>query len=283
MKQRGTLILTLTVAATIVVVVVALLVRTRAGLSDRATTTHFSATAVGSNMRRLPQTVLWAWERPEDLRFINPRETAVAFLHASVFLTGDEVLKRPRLQPLRVPDEATMIAVVRIETDRRRRPALSDAQMEQTISVLLDAAKRKNVRAVQIDFDALANTERDFYRTLLVSLRARLPAEMPVSITALTSWCFGADWLKDLPVDEAVPMLFRMGADEQQIRNRLRAGEDFRRTQCGTSLGVSTDEMFEQLPLLARDRRVYIFNPQPWTQERYADVRRALTEAAAAR
>lgn len=280
MQQRGTLILTLTLAAITVVVVGALLVRARVGLSDRLAATHLS-TAAASNMRRLPQTVLWAWERPEDLRFIDTRETAIAFLHASVFLTGDEVLKRPRLQPLDVPDEASMIAVVRIETDRRRRPSLSDDQRERTIAVLLEAANRKNVRAVQIDFDALATSEREFYRQLLESLRARLPVEMPISITALTSWCIGDDWLDTLPVDEAVPMLFRMGADAEQIRNSLRAGEDFRGSRCGTSMGVSTDEMFERLPLLARDqrRRVYIFNPRSWTRENHHDVRRALAKS----
>ena len=35
----------------------------------------------------LPDTVLWAWEHPEDLRALNPRTTAVAFLAATLNLS----------------------------------------------------------------------------------------------------------------------------------------------------------------------------------------------------
>ena len=47
-------------------------------------------------MRGLPQLVLWAWERPEDLRFINPQTTAVGFLVDTIDLRGDTVTASPR-------------------------------------------------------------------------------------------------------------------------------------------------------------------------------------------
>ena len=34
---------------------------------------------------------------------------------------------------------------------------------------------------------------------------------MPLTITALASWCDGDDWIDGLPVADASPMLFRMG------------------------------------------------------------------------
>ena len=41
-----------------------------------------------SPARRLPAVVLWAWERPEDLRFLAGREAGVAFLAATVRFSG---------------------------------------------------------------------------------------------------------------------------------------------------------------------------------------------------
>src|ERR1700687_4297711 len=55
---------------------------------------------------QMPRVVLWAWERPVDLRFINPRETGVAFLARTVYPRSSEVVVRPRLQPLDLPEGA---------------------------------------------------------------------------------------------------------------------------------------------------------------------------------
>src|SRR5687767_16011817 len=70
-----------------------------------------------------PAVILWAWERPEDLTFIDPQKTGVAFLAKTITLRGDKVLVRPRLQPLTLPEGAKTIAVVRIETDRSDSPS----------------------------------------------------------------------------------------------------------------------------------------------------------------
>ena len=71
------------------------------------------------------------------------------------------------------------------------------------------------------------------------------------------------DWLSDLPIDEAVPMLFRMAADGKQIANRLDAGEEFTAPLCRQSYGVSTDEPRARL---SSWRRLYVFSPDPWTE-----------------
>jgi hypothetical protein len=122
---------------------------------------------------------------------------------------------------------------------------------------------------VQIDFDATAS-QREFYRRMLNDLRARLP-NTPISMTALTSWCMDDDWIAALPVDEAVPMLFRMGRDDRSIRARLKSGDDFREPLCRTSVGVSTDE---PQAMRAGGRRVYWFAPRSWTQSQLAEVTR---------
>ena len=69
--------------------------------------------AASSNKR--PSLILWAWERPTDLTFIDPGQTAVAFLARTVHLQGNEVLTRPRLQPLKLPERVSLVAVARVD------------------------------------------------------------------------------------------------------------------------------------------------------------------------
>ena len=93
--------------------------------------------------------------------------------------------------------------------------------------------------AIQIDFDA-ADSERDVYRRLLARVRAVLPRTVPLSMTALASWCVGDTWLDGLPVDEAVPMLFRMGPINEpysSIGVRPADAVPACRAAVGTSLG----------------------------------------------
>lgn len=212
-------------------------------------------------IRGLPRLVLWAWERPEDMRFINPQTTAVGFLVDTIDLRGDTVTARPRLQSLRVPDRAHLVAVVRIEADQDA--ALSRSQIEQTATAIAKAASLPRVMAVQVDFDA-TRTQRDFYRCLLLDVRRRLGPAAPISITALASWCLGDDWISSLPIDEAVPMLFRMGAGTNEVVEQLSSGRDFRASICRGSLGVSSDERWASLP---SGRRLYVFHNRPWTKQ----------------
>lgn len=223
--------------------------------------TESSLGIASSQMDRLPRTVLWAWERPEDLTFLDTQEVGVAFLATTLALSGERVAERPRLQPLRISPGTSLVAVARIETDHAMRPLLSQSQRDETVRRLADLARRPGIAALQIDFDAL-KSEREFYRALLVDLRREMPGSMPLSITALASWCIDDDWLHDLPVDEAVPMLFRLGVDVRQVRGYLTAGGRFQNSLCKESAGISMDE---PVPPVLDGRRLYVFNPRPWT------------------
>jgi hypothetical protein len=220
-----------------------------------------------SRVAKLPTTILWAWERPERLDFIDPERVGVAFLAKTIYLRGDRVISRPRFQPLTLPPGARLVAVARIESetspDYSRRPGLSPAQIKETAATISELATLPNVVMVQVDFDAAAS-ERAFYRELLTQLRGKLPPTTALSITALASWCKGDNWLEDLPVDEAVPMLFRMGVERKQFLSGLAGGETFSSTLCRTTAGVSTDEPLAQLP---RVQRLYVFNPRVWSPD----------------
>jgi hypothetical protein len=229
------------------------------------------APSTSDALASLPPVVLWAWEQPENLDFIDPARFGVAYLAKTCSLIGDDVEVRPRRQPLRVPDGTVVIAVVRIETDPQDKPTYSDQQAERLISAITDAARARGVSGIQIDFDA-KSSERIFYRNVLVHLKSTLPAREPLSITALASWCYGDDWISALPVDEAIPMLFRMGVDSNNVRRSLESRTDFKAAPALHSLGISSDET---LPWIPPGRRVYIFNPKPWTEQ---SLQKALDE-----
>jgi len=210
-----------------------------------------------------PSLVLWAWERPEDLRFLDPTKAGVAFLAATVRLGPKGMSYRPRMQPLQVARDTKLVAVVRIETVAGAE--LEDEIARQVAREIAQAARLPAVVAIQVDFDATAS-ERAFYRGLLLELSRQLPPSMPISITALTSWCIGDRWMTGLPIDEAVPMLFRMGVGEADVTNWMRSGHDFREPACRTSIGISLDERWPKLPA---ERRVYAFSPSPWTERSF--------------
>jgi len=216
--------------------------------------------------RRLPPVMLWAWEHPQDLSFIDPARVGVAFLERTVVIDdapgaepSTRVAVRPRLQPLRVPARTALVAVVPVEAPGAAH-RLTPEVRARAVDAIAAAAAFPGLAGLQVDFDA-ARSQRPFYRALLQDLRNVLPARLSLSMTALASWCIGDPWLGGVPVDETVPMLFRMGADAHAVRRTL-AREDFPCEACRTSLGVATDE---PAPALRRGRRLYVFHAGPWT------------------
>ncbi len=90
-----------------------------------------------------------------------------------------------------------------------------------------------------------------------------MPASLPLSITALASWCSYDDWIATLPVDEAVPMLFRMEPDRRRARPD-RPELRIREPLCTGSVGISTHEPW---PEEMADKRIYIFADRGWRND----------------
>jgi hypothetical protein len=176
----------------------------------------------------------------------------VAFLARSISWRDGQVTSRPRYQPLVVNPGTVMMAVVRLDANGGPMP-----DPEAIVPDLLKAASGPRVGALEIDFDARAS-EREWYADLLRRTRSRL--SVPLTITALASWCLADPWIRALPVVDAVPMLFRMGPGEpHEVR-------EFSTDVCRSSLGISTDEA----PLTAaHGRRLFVYHPQSWTPEAY--------------
>jgi Protein of unknown function (DUF3142) len=218
--------------------------------------------AAGGHLDGFPRVVLWAWERPEDLRFLAGRKAGVAFLASTVWLSGSATRVIRRRQPLLVDPATPLMAVVRVETARGAKASLTSEQREAVVSTALRAVRLPRVSAVQIDSDAAAS-ERAFYGSVLTDLRARLDPRLGLSFTALASWCAGDRWLGSLPVDEVVPMLFQMGPDSAAIR--ARAAADGLAPECRDAVGFS----LEEAGVPAKGRRAYLFSSEPWTELRF--------------
>ena len=204
-----------------------------------------------------PRLVLWAWERPVDLREL-PTGVGVAFLAQTMTLSADSHVTAPRRHPLHVDPSTHLVAVTRVEApgevpERREAVAAIAADIARTI-------KLPRVSGVQVDFDARAS-QRQMYRHLLHEIRAALPPGAPLSMTALASWCLDDYWLDDLPVDEVVPMLFRMGPTEDMHRRELETRAPAR--ACRGAVGLSLDE--PSGIFVRRGKRLYMFNPNAWT------------------
>jgi len=212
-----------------------------------------------ARMRKLPSRTFWAWERAEDLRAVDPQTTAIAYLDQTILLGWDAV-STPRRQPLTYPSNATLIAVVRIEAPPGA--SLDTVQQQKAVALLLKSAQRPGIAALQVDFDA-TRSQRPFYAELLADLRRQMPADLPLSITALASWCGRDDWIASLPVDEAVPMLFRMEPDRRRAAPdapQMRISEP----KCMGSVGIST---LEAWPDHMAGKRIYIFADRGWHED----------------
>ncbi len=208
-----------------------------------------------------PRLVVWAWEQATDLTGLTRPDVGVAYLAEEIRLRSDGIVTRPRQQPLKVSAGTWLTAVVRIDIDPAATPSMSPIQRARVAGEILAVASREAARitSVQIDFDA-PRSARSFYAALLRDLRRDLSPRLRLSMTALASWCLGDRWIAGLPVDEAVPMLFRMGTGEREVRAWLDAGKDFGPAVCRSSVGLATDE---PAPEVRADRRIYVFSPRP--------------------
>jgi uncharacterized protein DUF3142 len=209
-----------------------------------------------AGVSEFPKTIVWAWDRAEDLRFLPPG-VGVAFLADTVTISAGKVSERLRLEPVQISAGVPRLAVVRIET---KPNSLTPEARSRVADSVLRSARLQGVSGIQIDFDT-RRSERTWFRELLLEVRRKLPRQQTLSITALASWCEGDDWISSLAIDEAVPMLFRLGPERETFRRLAACDHEFREPLCRTSFGFSTDEV----GLSSCGKRVYWFSPVPWT------------------
>ena len=224
---------------------------------------------VAKNNRSVLNLVLWVWERPENLYFMKNENVTYAFLVGTVTKTDNGLIPYPRKQPLRIPDNSKRVAVVRIE-DKSNRKLFTDHDLEQISNFIINSCtKLENNISCQIDFDA-TQSQLDFYKRLLVAVRTKLPANIKLSITSLVSWCTTNEepWFIDSPIDEIIPMFFRLGVEANTYWNKITQETLILNRACQKSIGISTDE---ELPgkVYLKDKIIYIFNNRHWNRSNW--------------
>ena len=208
--------------------------------------------------RAQPTRIVWAWERPESLTTL-PSDIGIAAVTGFIRLRGDAIVVRRgrRFSLVVTPGRPPPIAVVHIELDQGRALNWSPALADQVVAAAL--AFTRGAPVVQVDME-VRTSQRAALLNVLRGVRAGLAPGTTLSMTALASWCDSETWLDAAPVDEIVPMLFRMGSGGYRLRAKLAAGGDFTLPRCRTAVGIATDTPAVVPP----GRRVYIFNPRPW-------------------
>ena len=212
--------------------------------------------------------VVWAWERPEDLRFLPP-DTEIAVQTAFIEIRGADLFVRARRFPLLARPEQVTTAVAHVQIRRHQVPVWSDALAERLAEAVVRLTAPGHPQRVQLDFEVRAS-QRQMLLDTVRAVRRRLPAGTILSMTALASWCDTEDWLGAAEVDEVVPMLFRMGPGGEGLMQALTHGADFAQPVCRTALGIAADLPPGRAPT---GRRVYLFNPRSWTADRFTQVR----------
>ena len=203
------------------------------------------------------QPVLWAWERTEALQDLPPGY-GVAAVVGFIRLRGETMVARGRRFALALPPIRSQPAgVVHIEIDQSEPLVWTPALQAQVIAAALSFAE--GYRSVQIDME-VRRSQRPALLSVLQGVRDGLPPGTVLSMTALAAWCETEHWLAAAPVDEVVPMLFRMGRQGGRLRDKLAAGGDFTEPRCRTALGISLDAPVSIPP----GRRIYVFNPRSW-------------------
>jgi hypothetical protein len=227
------------------------------------------ALAVPAAANAAPRLVLWAWERSEDLRFAGP-DVEVAAQTGFVELRGGGVFSRGRRFPLKTWPGQPVTAVVHVQIDPRAPLDWTPQVRAAAAEAVLLRARQPWARRVQIDFE-VRRSQHQVLLDLLRDVRAGLPKDVPLSMTALASWCETEDWLDAAPADEIVPMLFRMGPEGAGIAAKLAAGRDFAEPRCRKAVAVSADT---PLPRVPTQRRIYLFSPRSWTAADFQVIQR---------
>jgi hypothetical protein len=209
------------------------------------------------------RTLLWVWDRPQLFSSL-PEATGVAYLHATVRLSGTGSSTSWRQWPLRIAPGATVVPVVHVALDNLSPSPLDVAQQQAIAAAVEHAAKQGNRSGwVQLDFEA-RRSQREAYVALLRRLQPLRADGIRLSATALASWCMSDPWLPDGLIDEIVPMYFRMGAEAARIRQRLGTTGAATVPACRDAAGLM---LGEEWPALREVKRRYVFHAGSWKNE----------------
>ena len=209
--------------------------------------------------------VAWIWPDSNgphgDSDTPVPRYLEAAVLSESLVLRAVGVEHGGRTQPLLLPPGVPLLPVIHVEAAADAPSTLTPAHRAAVLAAVRRQAGTAAAGAglLQLDFEA-PSRQREAYVRLIAEVREALPADVRLSVTALAHWCAQGDWLDRLPVDEVVPMLYRLGPQAASWRHRFEQRDHRLARRClGPALGFATNEP-PPARLLARVTRPYWFD-----------------------
>lgn len=194
-----------------------------------------------------------------------PPYQEAAVLMESFVLRANGLERGGRQAPLPLPAGVRVLPVIHIEAAPDAPSAFTARQHETLLKAVIRqaGAAARSSGWVQIDFEAPLR-QRSAYQSWVRSVREALPKQVKLSVTALAHWCTQGDWLDQLPVDEVVPMLYRLGEDSTRWRERFVRDDPALARRCRSgSLGFATNDP-PPFSLLARTPRAYWFDESRW-------------------
>jgi hypothetical protein len=219
-----------------------------------------SAVMAGSSALPAPLTVAWLWDGAAVPAW-SAQEVAMVTSH--YLLRGDRLLMRPRMHAPALPAGVRVTPVVHVELSMVEPPVGLESRRQVLTDAVLSAARRSTSGRVQLDMEARPS-QREFYLSLVKDIRAALPAEIKLSVTALAWWCQNSGWMDSLAADEVVPMFFRMGRASAQWRELVRDDSARLHPRCRAgSAGFSVQESMGA-GVTRRYARSYWFDDRRW-------------------
>lgn len=207
-----------------------------------------SASSLADGLRS-PNEFWWYWDRPVEQLPVPAPGVGAAVVVMHVIFSGHGYALQPRRSALRLPDGIVTMPVIHVEIDPARPFAGNATQIDGLREVVLDVARRGDSTWVQLDFE-VKRSQREFWRAAVQEIKMTLPVGVKLSVTALASWCYEDRWLGDVPVDEIVPMYFRLKQARQAYL--LRSAYGVSEPLCATAYGVADDEPIWSVTLPGR-------------------------------
>jgi hypothetical protein len=87
----------------------------------------FLSISCRENKDDYPKIILWAWERKEDLRFINNKNIEIAYLALTIRISHNALVLRRRNNILLKDEKVNSFPVIRIEAANNSLPYLNQS------------------------------------------------------------------------------------------------------------------------------------------------------------
>jgi hypothetical protein len=204
---------------------------------------------------------LYAWERQEDLSFLeNYENVGIAIFALQIDLYNDRIVSHGRTTSVVAPPGKKTVPVIRVDI-KEDRPIFS----EKALKLISGICNRSLWRECQIDFD-FKESQKAFYTAFVGQMATLLDKDVVLTATALPSYCYQGDFFSTIPVAYVVPLLIDVGADSGYLRGKTKS--PFKGKKCERAVGVSTYQGVYS-SFLFSNKEVYLFSNTAWTKERF--------------